>query len=108
MPRDPTDLRAQEAERHERSEAERIALARQEADFRWLMRQAPFRRFVWRYLGEAGVFRSTFNDNAARAAFGEGRRDMGLFLQSEIQALAPEGYELMLKERREKREMKKT
>lgn len=102
MSHDPTDLRAQQTRREETAEEERIRKLQEASDFRWLMRQPPFRRFLWRLLGFAGLYRSTFHEVQSVSAFREGRRDVGLFVQAEIQQHAPEQYELMLRERREK------
>lgn len=95
---DPTDLSASR-----RGQARRDAIARRAAksdddDLRWLMGNARGRRFVWRLLDRAGVFRSTFSTNAMQMSFAEGMRNEGLRLIGQIHLLCPETYPVMLKE----------
>ena len=51
-----------------------------------------------RLLGDAGVFRSSFNTNALQMAANEGNRVYGLRVLNRVMALAPEKFEHMLKE----------
>ena len=86
--------------RREEGEVKRAIQRQQEiADFTWLMKMPQFRRFVWRMLEEAGVFRPTFRAGQPDlSAFLEGRRDHGLFVLREIHELTPEMYDVMVKE----------
>lgn len=56
------------------------------------------RRFLWRYLGECGVFRSSFNNSGSVTAYNEGMRNIGLKILSEIMEADPEAYTLMATE----------
>lgn len=57
------------------------------------------RRFVWRMLSEAGVFRPSFIAGAADVtAFNEGSRNFGLILLAEIMAELPESFLIMQRE----------
>jgi len=58
------------------------------------------RRFIWRFLGECGVFKSSFTGNS-QTFFNEGQRNVGLKLLSEIDEAAPEAYMIMRKEAKE-------
>lgn len=95
---DPLDLRGQEKARSDQDTATRLARETEESDFRWLMGSKRGRRIVWRLLERAGVYRSSFNTNAAAMAFAEGNRNEGLRTVSLIHALCPELYPVMVKE----------
>jgi hypothetical protein len=100
---DPTDLRAEEERKIEQTEVVRIKRIREDADLRWLARQEPFRRLVWRVLGEVKAF-----DEIAGplTEFAQGQRNVGMRLFRELEAAAPGTFERMLGEHREKQEMK--
>lgn len=70
-------------------------------DTKWLMSSKQGRRWVWNFLGEAGVFRSSFTGNS-ETFFKEGKRAMGLMVLSEISTHCPEMYVLMQTEARAK------
>jgi hypothetical protein len=70
-------------------------------DMKWLMAHKPGRRFMWRLLELAGVYRTSFNNSGSVTAFNEGQRNVGLRYVAEIQELTPDHYLLMLKERNE-------
>lgn len=63
----------------------------------FLMSSVIGRRFVWRLLDKAGVYRTSFTgDN--NTFFLEGQRNMGLFLLQLVNEYAVEQYALMLSE----------
>jgi hypothetical protein len=68
------------------------------ADLKWLMSSRRGRRIVWRLLDQAGVFRLSFNTNAMNMAFAEGGRNAGLRILSQIHALCPQLYQVMVVE----------
>lgn len=70
-------------------------------DLKWLMAHKPGRRFMWRLLEMAGVYRTSFNNSGSVTAFNEGQRNVGLRYVAEIQEHAPDQYLAMLKERNE-------
>lgn len=96
--RDPTDIAAQDQEQEAQAFDSRIAAKKQVEDFKWLMKQAPGRRYAWRLLEKTGVFRTSFDDSSQRTAFNEGQRNIGLMVLSELNEHCPEQYLLMLKE----------
>lgn len=101
---DPTDLNrlAREAEAEEAGARER---RRKELDdLRWLLGHPQGRRIVSRLLEHAGVFRSSFNHSGSVMAFQEGKRDVGLFLTSELLEASSDGYMKVLKEYKAKDE----
>jgi hypothetical protein len=76
------------------AEARRVEIE----DLRGILNSKTGRRFVWRLLERAGVYRTSFNNSGSITAFNEGRRDVGLFLLNEIHEVAPDAYLTMLKE----------
>lgn len=55
------------------------------------------RRFFWRYLGECGVFQSSFT-GSSETFFREGSRNIGLKLLADLNDADPSVYSVMLKE----------
>ena len=99
---DPTDL-AGEEERATKAEAEvrgQTILAK--ADLVWLMGEARGRRFIWRLLDKAGVFRTSFTGNSA-TFFNEGQRNIGLWVQAMLIEHCPDKYFAMLNEQKDYR-----
>lgn len=76
-------------------------LRRQVEDLKWLMAHKPGRRFMWRLLAMAGVYRTSFNTSGSVTAFNEGKRNVGLTYVAEIQEHVPDSYLTMLKEQKE-------
>lgn len=95
--RDPTDLDALDELQEQRELEERKRRHREVEDFKWLMAHAQGRRFVWRLLELAGVFRTSFTGNS-ETFFREGMRNMGLVVLAEVHELVPEAFVKMLKE----------
>ena len=75
-------LLAERQLQRENEERRRLRALLDDADFKAVIDTPSGRRFVRRLLGECGVHRTTFNESAALAAFLEGKRSMGLWLQS--------------------------
>jgi hypothetical protein len=67
-------------------------------DVRSLLAIAPGRRFLWRLLSSAGVFRSSYTGDANGTMFNEGRRDLGLMVLSETTEADPNAYAKMVQE----------
>lgn len=97
--RDPLDTAGQELD--DKAKAKTVSDRRHQEveDFKWLMAHRSGRRIVWRWLSEAGVYRTSFTGNSS-TFFNEGKRNMGLMLIAEIHELTPDAYGLMLKEQR--------
>ena len=91
--------RLQKTKDNKKSE-ERIDRQNEESDIKWLMSSKRGRRFIWRLLELAGVFRSSFNTNAMAMSFSEGNRNYGLQLLNQIHTLCPELYPTMIKEQK--------
>ena len=64
---------------------------------KWLMAHKPGRRIVWRLLGEAGVYRTSFTGNS-ETFFREGKRSLGLFVLDEVMSSSHEQFMAMFKE----------
>jgi hypothetical protein len=95
-----TDVFADEARRDYERNREAMAGKVRAEEFRQLMSDRLFRRYVWRLLEMAGVFRTSFTGDEW-TAFNEGRRSLGLAILSDINAHCPDMYELMVKEANE-------
>lgn len=67
------------------------------ADIRSILDTKQGRRFIWKYLGECGVFRSSFSEDN-RIYFNEGKRHIGLMLLAEIMEADEEMYLKMTQE----------
>lgn len=80
----------------ERKDRDRTRIQREE--MKALLENGAFRKFVWRYLGSCGVFRSSFSTDAMEMARAEGQRNVGLKLLAEINEAHPESYLVMQKE----------
>lgn len=98
MTYDPTDIDGQLEARGKIAEQEKHEIVEEESDVKWLMSSEKGRRIVYRFLKEAGVFRTSFSTNALTMAHNEGRRAYGLKLLSIIQSSCYELYQPMIKE----------
>lgn len=85
--------------KHEQQAAEQRAREVELEDIAWLMSQPRGRRIMWRLLGIAGIFRSSFTGNSA-TFFNEGRRDVGLQFLSDVNEIAADDYIRMTQEAR--------
>lgn len=47
-------------------------------------------RFVWKLLGECGVFRLSFHQSGSQTMFNEGMRNVGLNLMKDLTEASPE------------------
>lgn len=73
--------------------------AQERDDLQNVLSTATGRRFLWKLLVDAGVFRISFvAGERSMTDFNEGRRAQGNALFVRIQALNPEYYHLMAKE----------
>ena len=66
-------------------------------DLKWLMSLPRGRRIVWRWLENCGVFRCSPSDPHTMAV-SEGRRLVGIGLQTDVLMLCRDDYVLMLTE----------
>lgn len=95
---DPQDLIAQREAEKQSAEMRKQLREIEKSDFLWLMQDKRGRRFVWRLLEKAGVFRTTFRPNSNEGAFLEGMRNMGLMLIADINEICAEKYQTMVNE----------
>lgn len=88
--------------RDQQSEDERRKQRRAEAeDIRYLMKNKQGRRIAWRWLSDAGVFKTSMTGNSY-TFFNEGQRNVGLKLLAAIHEHCPEQYAVMVAESKEK------
>lgn len=102
---DPTDIHSQARAKADSDQRRRLSKDTEEGDLKWLMGSKRGRRILWRQLDRAGVFRLSFNTNAMAMAFAEGNRNEGLRILSQIHAVCPELYPVMVREANEQRNL---
>ena len=93
------DLQQQADLTAERAAARQQRELLEQADFKAVLSSTAGRRLLRRVLAECGVHLSSFNPDPAQMAFNEGRRAIGLWLQS-LFAECPELYLQLLTENR--------
>lgn len=92
---DPTDPDAVASEERRLAREHQAALA----DLRAVLALAEGRRWLWRLLAHAELFRSSFDaDNPARTAYREGRRGVGLWLLDEMAQADPAAFPSLVAE----------
>ena len=90
---DPTDTTGQESTEAEHAKEARRQQEQERSDLCKVMSSKEGRRFIWRLLSEAGVFRLSFDaNNAMRTAFNEGERNRGIALLTEVMDACPQRY----------------
>lgn len=89
--REQRELKADEAKRDRQAEVDELL---------WLMSDQRGRRFIWRRLGEAGIYSNSYvpGSDFASTAFLEGRRSAGLKLLAFVMEHAPDRFNEMQKE----------
>jgi hypothetical protein len=97
--RDPLDTSATEADAAAEERRKHERQRKDAEDFTWLMEHPQGRRFVWRLLERAGVYRTSFNSSGSVTAFNEGKRDIGLWVMTELHDHAPGALLEMITER---------
>ena len=101
---DPLDFKAQERDQKRREKQALLELEQDEGDLVWLMNERRGRRFVWRILERAGVFRSPFDTNALNMARKTGEKEFGIWVVVQINDICPELYMKMVREQKERKE----
>jgi hypothetical protein len=105
MEHDPLDLAAERLRKEEAQEAASLEATAAAEDLEMVMEYAFGRRFVWRLLEQAGVYRASFAGEAThQTAFLEGQRNGGLRLLHQIFETCPGSYALMMKEAHERKQ----
>jgi len=66
-------------------------------DLRQVMSSVEGRRFVWRLLEKAGVYKTSFTGNST-TFFNEGQRNMGLMVLGDVHEACAEMYLEMMRE----------
>lgn len=101
---DPLDISADERNSAKTAEEERLATGERQNDLRWVMSNKRGRRFIYRQLEEAGIWRSSFDIDSTVMAFNEGNRNGGLKLLNEITEACTERYTEMLAEQKQEKD----
>jgi hypothetical protein len=101
---DPTDLLGQERAAAEYAEEERRQREEEISDLCKVMGSKEGRRFMWRQLSDAGVYRISFSSDALQMAFNEGNRNSGVKLLNDLMTACPQHYASMLDEQKRAKE----
>lgn len=100
----PLDIAGQERTAAEHAEEERRQRDQEVNDLCKVMGSKEGRRFMWRLLSEAGVYRLSFDTDIAQMSFNEGNRNAGLKHLNDIMGFCPHLHALMLSEQKEAKE----
>lgn len=96
-------------ERYDASDPKKVKAARKKEkfidktylnDMKYILSLKQGRRLIWKYMENAGIFRTSFTGNST-TFFNEGRRDIGLQILADVMAADPDKYILMSKESEE-------
>lgn len=80
-------------------EKSRIRREREIEDLKAVLGTPQGRRFIWRLLGQAGIFRPSFVAGSPdTTAFNDGARNQGLNLMAEVMSEAPKQFLTMQQE----------
>lgn len=82
-----------------RKRKDRRIRERELADIKAIMSAVEGRRYMWKLLDRAGIYRSSFTGNST-TFFNEGQRNLGLSVLADINESCPELYLTMLEENR--------
>ena len=97
--RNPLDTRGNELEQEAADLEQRLGREREVNDLKSVMASPGGRRFMWRLLEKAGIFKSSMTGNS-QTFFLEGQRNIGLFLLAQVNEHCLDEYVLMLTENR--------
>lgn len=70
---------------------------REQEDLKKLLSMPEGRRYIWRLMSNAGVFRTSFTGNST-TFFNEGKREIGLMVISEVMNASPSSFTQMQNE----------
>jgi len=91
------DLLGQDGKRKGFEDRRKRLSDRQYSDLRKVLASPEGRRFVWRLMSEAGVFRSSFTGNS-ETFFREGKRNIGLIILGDVMVAQPDSFTVMQRE----------
>jgi hypothetical protein len=98
MEYDPLYPQSLEQAQQDKAVKARLIQGNEDVDLKWLMGSKRGRRIVWRLMDQAGVFRPSFNTDAALMSYHEGYRAWGTYTLTQIFAVCPDYFSTMLKE----------
>ena len=98
MQEDPLDILGTAKENVKITKEQKQQRDRDLNDLRFILSKAEGRRFIWKLLAEAGIFRASFTQNSNQTAFQEGQRDRGLALLQQVNMADINAFALMQRE----------
>jgi hypothetical protein len=73
-------------------------------EFRLLLENPGFRRYLWRLMGHCKVFETVFDGHGSKMAYNAGMQDVGHFILAEIQDARPTALIQMMEEAKQREE----
>lgn len=104
---DPFDLQGQATKKADQDRDQLFEQKVTTEDLKWIMSNKRGRRFIWRLLSTAGIYRTSFTGNST-TFFNEGMRNLGLMILQEIHEVCPDQYAEMVKETRDGKQSTKS
>lgn len=101
---DPLDFPGQERAAADNAAEERRRRDEEISDLCKVMGSKEGRRFMWRLLSDAGVYRLSFDTDVNVMSFNEGNRNAGLKHLNDMMTACPHLYAQMLDEQRKAKE----
>jgi hypothetical protein len=71
-------------------------------EYRWVLSSKVGRRFLWRILGDTGIFETSFSQHNGQMSHNEGRRSVGLEVLLRINEAHIENFFNMMRENKER------
>lgn len=91
---------ADESQVKESQKKQNLNSENEDANLKFILGTDQGRAFLWKLLGDCGVFKSSFT-GSSETFFLEGRRDIGLKLLASITRVDPDSYLKMIKQKGE-------
>lgn len=85
----------------ESKQKEKIRSMQDKDALNWMLGHRLGRRLYWKWMGQTGVFETSYTGDNNRTNFNEGKRQIGLKMLSELNAVKPEAYLQMVREAEE-------
>lgn len=101
MTKDETYNASNEQHVKDAEKKEKQVRDRDKRELAHLMQNVQFRRFLWRYMGACGLYRSSAEPSGSMTYFNEGKRIIGLTMQKEAIEANQSAYLQMIKEEEE-------
>jgi hypothetical protein len=86
---------ADEAKVARAGQREKLAREQELKDLAFVVAERPGRRFIWRQLIEAGIFKTSYDHSGSQMYLNEGMKQHGYRLMADLEELDPRLYSQM-------------